>query len=421
MKKFTRLVMVPLLAVAVSFSSCSKDDPTPVPQSTATWSLTLPEGADDGTLSDVKASFKNVNTGVAYTEATVTYTGAKAAAATAVTLSVTVPEGLYHVSVEGTLKYTLNGQEVTSAVRAYQESVTITGETASLSAAPLAFYSPSTGFVIEEIFFTGTLTPSGDQYGNDQYIKIYNNSSEVLYADGLAILESAFMTVDKQDYTPNLMGEAFSVDFVFVIPGSGTDHPVQPGKSLLLALAGIDHRTANTNSFDLSVADFEFYDESPNPDHLDVDNPAVPNLDKWYSYTQSYTGLHNRGFHSYAIAKMNVDKETFLKDYAYTAEYTFVFNEYSFPMSTDAYFVPNSWIVDAVNLSVESSFEWLVTDPSLDAGWTYCGKIDSDRTRYGKSVRRVKESTTADGRVVLKDTNNSAVDFQAEATPSLSE
>lgn len=418
MKKIT-LLLSALLLLAVSFSSCNKQE-NPVPRSEVSWSLTLPEGVEEATLSEVKASFRNVNTGTEYTDATVTYTGAKSACATAATLSLSVPEGLYNISVEGTLSYTLNDVPVSAAVRSYQQGVTIAGATAVLSASPVSVYSPSTGFVIEEIFFTGTLTPSGDQYSNDQYIKIYNNSSEVLYADGLAILESEFMTTAKEDYTPELMGQAFSVDFVFVIPGSGTDHPVQPGGSLLLALCGIDHRTANPNSFDLSVADFEFYDESPNPDFLDIDNPAVPNLDKWYSYTASYTGLHNRGFHSYAIARMNVDKETFLRDYAYTAEYTFVFNEYAFPMSTDTYFVPNSWIVDAVNLSIEAAFEWLVTDPSLDAGWSYCGKINSDRTRYGKSVRRKTESAAA-GRRILKDTNNSAADFEAEAKPSLSE
>lgn len=58
------------------------------------------------------------------------------------------------------------------------------------------------------------------------------------------------------------MEQGFSVDFIFVIPGSGQDHPVQPGESLLLALDASNHTEANPNSFDLSVADFEFYDES---------------------------------------------------------------------------------------------------------------------------------------------------------------
>ena len=58
---------------------------------------------------------------------------------------------------------------------------------------------------------------------------------------------------------------------------------------------------------------------------------------------------------------------------------------------------------------------WLVTAPSLDLGWTYCGSVDQDASRYGKSVRRKVASTTADGIVLLQDTNNSAADFEAEA------
>ncbi|MBQ1676578.1 MAG: hypothetical protein II065_04025, partial [Bacteroidaceae bacterium] len=38
-------------------------------------------------------------------------------------------------------------------------------------------------FIIEEIFFTGTLRPSGSAYYGDGYIKIFNNTDHVLYAD----------------------------------------------------------------------------------------------------------------------------------------------------------------------------------------------------------------------------------------------
>ena len=65
---------------------------------------------------------------------------------------------------------------------------------------------------------------------------------------------------------------------MYAIPGNGKDYPVQPGKSLLICDKAIDHREANSNSFDLSNADFEWYDDSDkNPD---IDNPQVTNLDK---------------------------------------------------------------------------------------------------------------------------------------------
>ena len=66
-----------------------------------------------------------------------------------------------------------------------------------------------------------------------------------------------------------------------------------------------------------------------------------------------------------------------------------------------------------MNLSVESDWQWNVLDASIDKSWTYCGKIDKDKTRYNKSVIR---KTDANGKYV--DTNDSANDFEAEAVPS---
>ena len=97
----------------------------------------------------------------------------------------------------------------------------------------------------------------------------------------------------------------------------------------------------------------------------------------------------------------------------------FIFGEYEIPQAESCYKVPNEMIVDAVNLSVKSEFQWIVTSPTLDMGWTYCGVIDKDNNRYGKSVLRKTFSTTEDGRAILADSNNSTLDFTPEATPSL--
>ena len=92
----------------------------------------------------------------------------------------------------------------------------------------------------------------------------------------------------------------------------------------------------------------------------------------------------------------------------------------TFPMEQTAYKMPNKWIVDAVNCSVEACYVWNVTAPSLDRGWTHCGTIDKDKTRYFKSVRR-KMLYLKNGRAYLKDTNNSTEDFNTECVPSVIE
>ena len=179
---------------------------------------------------------------------------------------------------------------------------------------------------------------------------------------------------------------------------------------------GIDHRVANENSFDCSGADFEWYDVSTQPAHLDIDGP-VTNLDKWYCYTLSFFVLHNRGFRAWALARIPIEKEQYLANYSYTYNYIIIVPAGVYPMSQTAYKVPNDWIVDAVNCSVEAERVWNVTDPSLDRGWTYCGTMDHDKTRYFHSVRR-KMLYLKNGRPVLKDTNNSTEDFNPHSIPS---
>lgn len=201
-----------------------------------------------------------------------------------------------------------------------------------------------------------------------------------------------------------------AVSSIITIPGNGTQYPVNPGEYITIADNAINHQAQNSNSFDLSKADFEiFYDDSD-----DIDNPDVTNMLTPYDIF----GFHNRGFHSYAIARLG-DIETYLQNYKYDYEYLFVFEEYEIPMEESCYKVPNEMIVDAVNLSVQSEFQWIVTSPAIDMGWTYCGVIDRDENRYGKSVLRKTFSTTEDGRAILQDSNNSTEDFIPEATPSL--
>lgn len=402
MKRFFYLTA---LLISLVLASCESKDEQIKRSMDYTVNIDTPLDLSDATINHSTIAFTNISTNEKYSFTTDKHT-----------LTVNILEGQYNIDVVSELEYSIDGTKVEAEFQGSQKGVFV-NETSNSSTILLSSESNiNNGLVIEEIFFTGTLTPEGKQYSGDQYFKITNNSSSVVYADSVAILESSFLTVSKYEYTPNIMDKAFTVDAVYMIPGKGSDVPVQPGKSLIIALNAINHKTANSNSINLENADYEFYDESSNPNYMDVDNSSVPNLDKWYCNTATYFSLHNRGFKSYAIAKMKTTKEDFLANHYYEAKYNMTLPTGNFEMSTKGYKVPNAWILDAVNLSVESVFEWIVTSPSLDMGWTYCGKIDQDKTRYGKSVRRV---ANADG--TLKDTNNSSVDFTPEAKPSLFE
>lgn len=280
-------------------------------------------------------------------------------------------------------------------------------------------------FVIEEIYFTGTALPetgSPDKYQGDQYIKIRNNTDEDLYADGmLLILQSSVLS--------NMEGEIpAAVDFreeycagqaFYAIPGSGRDVPVKAGESLIIVNNAQNHLESNPDSWDATTADFEWYDESSNENFLDTDNPAVPNLDKWYAQTLTVHSLHNRGSYGIAIAMppAGTTGEQFLQDHPIGDGYYYIYhspNGSDLEMPIKGYFVPNEWVLDAVNTGGRNTFGMAPWGTSLDAGYTWCGTEDSDPDRFNKSVIR---KTGADGKLV--DTNNSSNDFTPNTTPSL--
>ncbi len=362
--------------------------------------IVTPEDLTDATILNENISFRNVSTGK-----TTEFTS---------TESIKLISGLYDVNYVAEVQ--LESGAV-STMRAAQTSVTITANPTSLTLN--TYYNIETDdLIIAEIFFTGTLQASGNQYYGDDYVKLYNNTDHVIYADGLTFFESKFTTTQKYEHTPDIMNQAMNVQALYTIPGNGTEHPVNPGEYLLLADTGIDHRVSNPNSFDLSHADFEWYDVSTSPTNIDIDSPTVPNLDKWYCYTLSYFILHNRGFKAYGIARIPIDRDTYLKNYQYDYDYTLVTVAGTFPMSAQSYQIPNDWIVDVVTCSVASDYAWNVCAPSLDCGWTHCGTIDKDKTRYFHSVRRKLLRIEDDGRVVFKDTNNSTVDFNPDCIAS---
>lgn len=85
-------------------------------------------------------------------------------------------------------------------------------------------------------------------------------------------------------------------------------------------------------------------------------------------------------------------------------------------MEGSGYMLPNSWVIDAVNLSPATGPQWLVTDPSLDKGYASVSAIDFDENRFGKCVRRKVDAGTHK----LVDTNDSSADFEnmVEADPN---
>ena len=354
MKKSSIFSICVAASLALPFFSCS-DEPV-VPTVEASIEIVRPEGIDDLQILKETVVFRNLSSGEEMRFDS--------------TEGLAIPVGIYECSYEAEATYVNAGDEESAVVEGRlignAESVQVTAAGFKL-VLPVYLSVDKDDFIFEEIFFTGTRRASGSSYIGDTYFKIYNNTDHVLYADGLAICESKFKSTQFYTYTPDIRQDEMTVHAIYVIPGNGTEHPVAPGESLVICDTGIDHRISNPNSFDLSDADFEWYDESTNPSHTDIDSPTVPNLDKWYCYTQTVFIPHNRGFSSFALARIPIGKEAYLSDYYYDYEYTMYLPAGTFPMSGSAYRLPNEWIVDGVNCSVETDRQWNVLPPSIDA------------------------------------------------------
>jgi hypothetical protein len=404
-KRLFTLTLI-LCAFSAIISSCSSNDSVKIVTS-AESSFTYPTGLNNASLASYSVTFTNLTT-----KESTTYSDLS---------KIQLPEGLYNVSLQGVCNYTLdNGSASTSNVRSSLENVTISEGSTSLKF-KLYVYNNKAGLVLKEIFFAGTLTPAGASYNYDTYFVIYNNSDSTICADGVLLLESNFLTSGKKELTLDIMSSSFAVDAAYQIPGSGTEHPVASGDSLVICDRAIDHTSANTHSFDLSKADFEWYDESSVASSQDVDNPDVPNLNKIYSYTKSVWIPSVQGNHAYAIARPSSDftSSGFLTNNVYNYTYPFVSASLTKTMTGSCYEVPNSWILDAVDLCPSTQWQWNVVDASLDMGYAYVGEIGSGTTNRGKSVIRKIQAVNPDGRVILQDTNNSSEDFQMGATASM--
>lgn len=432
MKKVKNFAWALLLAGGFVMTACSDDD---VATTQVDMELNVINSiGDDLTVKTGTYTFTNISTGL---ETKIDHTSTLTRAATQSALA-TLTDGLYNVTFIGTASYSYketqiitneDGEEETVEVtktadvdvQGAKQNIEVKGGTVSLDLSVYVLNKDEKGdFVIAEVFAAGSLNEeTNKQYNGDQYIRIHNNSSETLYADGLVLLESKFLTVTKNDYTPDIMEEAMTVQVIAMVPGNGTDYPVLPGESITICDNAINHKEANPGSADLSKADFEWYTQSTSTSNPDIDNPDVPNLDMMYNYTKTVWVLAKQGNKAYAIGRLptGMTSETYLADYKYEYTYTLptgnqskVFKEYKFP---------NSWIIDAVNMSPKNKYVWNLTSMALDMGYTYIGVNSTIAENYGKAVVRRTAYTTEDGRKVLQDTNNSSVDFEPSVRATL--
>lgn len=407
MTKKILMSMTLLLTLCFSFVSCSedKDDPQ-TPKTSAKINLELPINIQAKDFKNALVQLTNKATKVVYSvkEFSKTEKGYTAEIKD-------IPVGTYSVLAHGILTYEAGGKEVSIEVNTINENVQITENSSNQINLLLNVSTGKEGFVISEIFFRGTQTPNGKAYFADQYIKITNNTNELMYADSLVIMESAFTNGVKHKYIKDYRNEGFAAGAIYMIPGKGKDVPVKPGETLLLALNGKNHKSVNASSFDLSNANFEFYDVSTN-NYKDEQNANVKDLERIFTTSASILVLNMRGNKAYAIGKIQGTIKDFLKNNYYEAQYNSEVNGKL--MTNKSYFLPSAWIIDAVNVDMKDNpHDWNIIPVSMDNGFTYCSDNAKDKSGIGTAVVRKMKN----GKYV--DTNNSSEDFTPKAKPTV--
>lgn len=300
------------------------------------------------------------------------------------------------------------------------------------------------GFVIKQIYYAGSNTATGALM-RDQFIEIYNNTSETLYADSL-IIASVYgkLNKDKDNFslennqfdwsksagiinTGNANEDYIYVKGLFMIPsdGTGKKYPVLAGESIVIAQTAIDHTKPYTTNGDkiqgivnpeltvnLSKADFEVwmypYEQKVQPGRTmfasDVRNPNVPNMETIFATGMRDMILNPQGKESYAILKVDktIDLEN-LPAYAIPTVTTPTATTVRFPQ------LPAKYIIDAVE--VEAIISSDQTPRRLPMRFDSGAASITGGPYSSQSIVRVTQKTVG-GRRILQDTNNSRVDFK---------
>ena len=399
MKRFFPILGIALVA-ALSFS-CTKDDK-------GIKTVTATVQVDESALAENAPKPENYQVALVNIA-----TGASVSGSTengSFTATGLVP-GSYTVTATATA--TDGGSVYSFAGSVNQASIVEDGTTVKVAIAS----SKESALILKEIYHTGTVWGmtdpkdvwSGTTYFRDQFYEIYNNSTETVYADGIAFAATVYAnfnySVIYEWDIPDADQYVFAQE-IWQIGGSGTDYPVKPGESFVVAQWATDHNAAiltDGHSIDLSGAEFEGIEEEKILWNATItDGPAI-NMTfvvnaTGYTPQQWMPSTYNAAFVMFKPGKPLVN-ENFISDVN---------------GSTSAREIPITDVLDATQWKeYETDGDKLHLPSVLDAGFTV------QKAYEGKSIIRKVKETRADGTIVYQDTNNSTNDFEVTDGPKV--
>lgn len=387
------------LFMVVFFTACEKNNSDPLVTSNITIEAKYPATYGQPLASAATITITNVADGSVKTAVT---------NGTGQAIFIDILPGTYNITANKSLTaeeaLPLTGINSAVTLNASQNGVVVIGSQNPTFQLQLQGGSVG-GLVIKEVYYTGSKTPNGGNYFSDQFVEIYNNATDTLYLDGLFIADafgnSGLINPTSLPTPFNTDNDNVYVSSVWQIPGTGKQYPLLPGKSIIIAQDGVNHKDATLNPsspVDLSKADWETFNERP--DNRDADAPDVPNLTRVY-----FTG----GF-DWLITVFGPGVVIFRGDFTQFEQTPIPGAAATTPPRIK---IPNATIIDAFEALRDGNsvtFKRLTT--AVDAGFVF-----ADDTYNMQSFRR-KVSATINGRRVLQDTNNSTNDFEKITPPT---
>ena len=241
------------------------------------------------------------------------------------------------------------------------------------------------------------------RYLKDTFFEIYNNSEETVHADGICLGDVlSYKVYDFSDKLENAEDYIFIGTYVWQIPGSGKEYPIEPGESIVIAASAIDH-SAIAETVDLSTAEFEAICDKYKEKGGQADANAINLI---LACTIKETGLGNQ------LGRFT--------DAAWCIFYP------SVPLRKDGEYLEsnhaNNYGLEVLKADVLDAVDCLKTENPddkrlenvLDAGWIKC-----ETTGGNQSIVRKVEETLPDGRIKLQDTNNTTEDFTVDGKPEI--
>lgn len=329
------------------------------------------------------------------------------------------PTGLARFQVEyGEYAASAHHQTSTGAIfNGRIESILLIPEKADATTAiplPLA-QARTNALVIKEIYYGGCKDKKGKNYRKDQYITLYNNSTETLYLDGLcvAVIDFQYNTSPSPWMEHTDMERIPVLDFAWQFPGHGTEHPLAPGAETTIATNAVDHTGGaygHPNSVDLSAVEWGFYDIEAFEGQ--VITPGVKQM-KLLSRTNPFGIWYQFSVPTLPIMIFSlpgVDADAYVSHPA---------NREPRPMADDQerkyLMIPRQWVIDCVECTKDAStLAYKRVPEALDFKAIYM----PEGTDKGYSLIR-RHTTTSTGQVVYQDTNHSAEDMIVSPTPAL--